>query len=198
MRNGSPFDECRGPAESHNFNIFNPIEWCQTARAIFATNASRQTTVSTVSISSFGNQSRPSIIQIRNYHIDYYYVDMSEHGSVKPPGGPLSAGEIYVEMKDRLDAGARAAMATVVKTRGSTPQQCGAKMVVFDDGSFIGTVGGGCVEADIWADAREVLRTGRSGIFHFNLAGDIEDDEGMVCGGQMDVLIEPWGMQEPD
>jgi xanthine dehydrogenase accessory factor len=88
-------------------------------------------------------------------------------------------------------------MATVVKTRGSTPQQVGAKMVIFDDGSFIGTVGGGCVEADIWAEAREVLRTGKTDIYHFNLNDDYEDAEGMVCGGQMDVLIERWS-RDPD
>jgi xanthine dehydrogenase accessory factor len=108
------------------------------------------------------------------------------------PGRSLSAGEIYIEMKRRLDRGARAAMATVVKTRGSTPQQTGAKMVIFDDGTFIGTVGGGCVEADIWADAREVLRTGKTDIYHFNLNDEYADAEGMVCGGQMDVLIERW------
>jgi xanthine dehydrogenase accessory factor len=108
------------------------------------------------------------------------------------PGRSLSAGEIYIEMKRRLDRGALAAMATVVKTRGSTPQQTGAKMVIFDDGSFIGTVGGGCVEADIWADARDVLRTGKTDIYHFNLNDEYADAEGMVCGGQMDVLIERW------
>jgi xanthine dehydrogenase accessory factor len=110
------------------------------------------------------------------------------------PGQSLTSREIYLEMRRRLQQGARAAMATVVQTKGSTPQQCGAKLVVFDDGSFIGTVGGGCVEADIWAEAREVLRTGRAGVFHFNLAGDLEDDEGMVCGGRMEVLIEPWSL----
>jgi xanthine dehydrogenase accessory factor len=107
-------------------------------------------------------------------------------------GRSLSPGEIYVEMKRRLDLGARAAMATVVKTRGSTPQQVGAKMVIFDDGSFIGTVGGGCVEADIWAEARDVLRTGKTDIYQFNLNDEYADAEGMVCGGHMDVLIERW------
>ena len=107
-------------------------------------------------------------------------------------GRSLSAGEIYVEMKRRIEQGACAAMATVVKTRGSTPQQTGAKMVIFDDGSFIGTVGGGCVEADIWAEAKEVLRTGQTDIYHFNLNDEYADAEGMVCGGQMDVLIERW------
>src|SRR5262245_49192549 len=112
------------------------------------------------------------------------------------PGKSWSAGEIYLEMKRRLDNGARAAMATVVKTRGSTPQQIGAKMVIFDDGSFIGTVGGGCVEADIWAEAREVLRTGKTDLFHFNLNDEYANAEGMVCGGQMDVLIERWSYDD--
>src|SRR5207253_10078659 len=108
-------------------------------------------------------------------------------------GAPMSSAEVFREMFNRLDNGARAAaMATVVKTRGSTPQQAGAKMVIFDDGSFIGTVGGGCVEADIWAEAREVLRTGQTDIYHFNLNDEYADAEGMVCGGQMDVLIERW------
>jgi xanthine dehydrogenase accessory factor len=109
-----------------------------------------------------------------------------------PVGHAMSAGQIYIEMRQRLERGGRAAMATVVNTRGSTPQQVGARMVIFDDDSFVGTVGGGCIEADIWAEAREVLRTGKTGLFHFDLADDYEDAEGMVCGGQMDVLIEPW------
>ena len=112
------------------------------------------------------------------------------------PGRSLSAAEIYIEMKRRLDLGSRAAMATVVKTRGSTPQQAGAKMVIFDDGSFIGTVGGGCVEADIWAEARDVLRSGKADIYHFNLTDEYADAEGMVCGGQMDVLIERWSYDD--
>ena len=112
------------------------------------------------------------------------------------PGHALSPAEIFLEMKRRLGEGGRAAMATVMKTSGSTPQQAGAKMVIFDDGSFIGTVGGGCVEADIWAEAREVLRTGRMDLYEFNLADDYEDAEGMVCGGTMWVLIERWSNED--
>ena len=109
---------------------------------------------------------------------------------------PLSKPEIYAEMKRRIEQGQKAAMATIVRAKGSTPQQVGAKIVVFEDGSFIGTVGGGCVEADIYAEAKEVMRSGRAGIFHFNLAGDVAADEGMVCGGNMDVFIEPWTLAE--
>jgi len=109
-------------------------------------------------------------------------------------GAPLSSAEIFREMYKRFDDGAcAAAMATVVKTRGSTPQQVGAKMVVFDDGAFIGTVGGGCVEADIYAICRETIETGKMDIHEFNLNADYAEADGMVCGGTMFVLIERWG-----
>lgn len=121
---------------------------------------------------------------------------MSDDANNDTRSRSLSPGEIYIEMERRLSEGAQAAMATIIKTRGSTPQQAGAKMVIFDDGSFIGTVGGGCVEADIWAEASEVLRTGKAGLYHFNLASDYEDNDGMVCGGQMDVLIERWSYDD--
>jgi xanthine dehydrogenase accessory factor len=108
-------------------------------------------------------------------------------------GAPLSSAEIFREMYRRFDDGARAAaMATVVKTRGSTPQQVGAKMVVFDDGAFIGTVGGGCVEADIYAICRETIETGEMDVHEFNLNADYAEADGMVCGGTMFVLIERW------
>jgi xanthine dehydrogenase accessory factor len=106
---------------------------------------------------------------------------------------PLSPAEVFREMYRRFDHGAQAAaMATVVKTKGSTPQQVGAKMVVFDDGSFIGTVGGGCVEADIYAICRETLESGKMEIHEFNLNDDYAQADGMVCGGTMFVLIERW------
>src|SRR5436853_3418977 len=108
-------------------------------------------------------------------------------------GAPLSSAEVCREMYKRFDDGARAAaMATVVKTKGSTPQQVGAKIVVFDDGSFIGTVGGGCVEADIYAICRETLESGEMEIHEFNLNDDYAQADGMVCGGTMFVLIERW------
>src|SRR5215467_712982 len=98
-------------------------------------------------------------------------------------GAPLSPAEIFREMDQRFDAGARAAsMATVVKTKGSTPQQVGAKMVVFDDGSFIGTVGGGCVEADIYALCRESIESGEMDVHEFNLNDDYAQADGLVCG----------------
>lgn len=84
----------------------------------------------------------------------------------------------------------RVAVATVAITRGSTPQQRGAKMIFFEDGGVAGTVGGGCIEAEVWAEAREALRSGRSALHHFSLTAEDASEEGMVCGGTMDIFID--------
>ena len=83
-------------------------------------------------------------------------------------------------------------MATVGHTRGSTPQRRGAKMLFFEGGATAGTVGGGCVEAEVWAEAREALRTGRASLRRFTLTADEASDEGMVCGGTMEIFLDVW------
>jgi len=84
-------------------------------------------------------------------------------------------------------------MATVAHTRGSTPQRRGAKMLFFKSGEVAGTVGGGCIEAEVWAAAREAIRTGKSELHHYSLTADEASEEGMVCGGTMDIFIEVLG-----
>jgi xanthine dehydrogenase accessory factor len=80
---------------------------------------------------------------------------------------------------------------TVVRSNGSTPQRAGAKMLVFPDGRTIGTIGGGCYENDAFWKAREALATGRSALLHYELNDDFAQENGLVCGGQMDVHIDP-------
>jgi len=83
-------------------------------------------------------------------------------------------------------------LATVVRTKGSTPQKAGAKLLVRKDGSGVGTLGGGCVEGDIWFAAKEILR--RHGAPEFRdylLNEDIAARDGLVCGGTMYFFIEP-------
>ena len=84
----------------------------------------------------------------------------------------------------------RVVIATVADTRGSTPQRRGAKMLFFQNGEVAGTVGGGCVEAEVWAEARDAMRSGESKLHHFTLTADEASEEGMVCGGTMDIFIE--------
>ena len=80
---------------------------------------------------------------------------------------------------------------TIVRARGSTPQRTGAKMLVFADGRTIGTIGGGCYENDAFWKARDALTTGRPALLHYELNDDFAQENGLVCGGQMDVHIDP-------
>jgi xanthine dehydrogenase accessory factor len=90
-----------------------------------------------------------------------------------------------------LKRGEPVALVTVVRANGSTPQRAGAKMLVFPDGRTIGTIGGGCYENDALWKAREALLTGRSALLHYDLNDDFAQENGLVCGGQMDVHIDP-------
>jgi xanthine dehydrogenase accessory factor len=80
---------------------------------------------------------------------------------------------------------------TVVRARGSTPQRAGAKMLVFGDGRTVGTIGGGCYENDAFWKARDALTSGRQSLVHYELNDDFAQDNGLICGGQMDVHIDP-------
>jgi xanthine dehydrogenase accessory factor len=80
---------------------------------------------------------------------------------------------------------------TIVRAQGSTPQRTGAKMLVFADGRTVGTIGGGCYENEAFWKARDALTTGRSALLHFELNDDFAQENGLVCGGQMDVHIDP-------
>ena len=80
---------------------------------------------------------------------------------------------------------------TIVRANGSTPQRAGAKMLVFADGRTIGTIGGGCYENEAFWKARDALTTGRPALLHFELNDDFAQENGLVCGGQMDVHVDP-------
>ena len=84
------------------------------------------------------------------------------------------------------------AVATVVRTSGSTPQKPGAKLLVRADGSGVGTLGGGCVEGDIWFAAQELMkRGGAAEMRDYQLNEDLAAQDGLVCGGTMYFLIDP-------
>src|SRR5687767_15909946 len=87
--------------------------------------------------------------------------------------------------------GRRFAVATVVRTSGSTPQVVGAKLLVDDLGRVVGTLGGGCVEGDAFAEAREVISTGTASLREYELTEELAWDTGLVCGGTMWISIEP-------
>jgi xanthine dehydrogenase accessory factor len=90
-----------------------------------------------------------------------------------------------------LERGEAAALVTIIAAHGSTPQRVGAKMLVFADGRTVGTIGGGCYENDAFWKARDALRQRRPQVVHYELNDDMAEESGLICGGQMDVFIEP-------
>lgn len=87
--------------------------------------------------------------------------------------------------------GRKAALATIVRRIGSTPRKDHAKMLILDDGSSFGSVGGGCVEAEVWQKAREVLQTGRAALLRYQLNEEDAASEGLICGGTVEIFVEP-------
>ncbi len=99
--------------------------------------------------------------------------------------------DIYEQIVQLRREGRRGAVATIINVRGSIPSFKTAKMLVRDDGSIVGTIGGGCVEADVWQAAREVMESEKPRTLTFDLNQDPKYDTGLVCGGTLDVFIEP-------
>ncbi len=99
--------------------------------------------------------------------------------------------DIYEQIVQLRREGRRGAVATITNVRGSIPSFQTAKMLVRDDGSIAGTIGGGCVEAEVWQAAREVMEQEKPQSLTFNLNNNPKYDTGLVCGGTLEIFIEP-------
>lgn len=106
--------------------------------------------------------------------------------------------EIYQALQGMAERRERGALVTVVGTRGSTPRKAGAKMLILSGGGIVGTIGGGCVEAEVWQESREVMTAGEPKLLTYSLTADLAADTGMICGGVMDMFLEPvTGSEDP-
>ena len=92
---------------------------------------------------------------------------------------------------DWMKSGRRVALATVVKTWGSSPRPAGSSLAIAADGSFEGSVSGGCVEGAVIAAAKEVIETGAPRLLKFGVTDDEAWAVGLACGGEIEVLVEP-------
>ena len=99
--------------------------------------------------------------------------------------------DLYEEIVGIRKRGERAALATLIRQLGSTPRKDNAKMLIRQDGSFSGTIGGGCTEAEVWQTAQDVMATGKSRILKFSLNQQDAARDGLVCGGTVEFFIEP-------
>ena len=98
--------------------------------------------------------------------------------------------DVFDELLRLRNSGQKCALATIVQVRGSIPGFQSAKLLVREDGSLVGTIGGGCVEAEVWNAAREVMETGKPRNMSFSLGQDAAYDNGLICGGQLEVFVE--------
>jgi xanthine dehydrogenase accessory factor len=99
---------------------------------------------------------------------------------------------MYEQVKHLIEEGETLAIATIVSTLGSTPREVGAKMVVTASGEILGTVGGGCGEAEVVRKAVEVIRSRKPTLVKVELMDDIESNSPAVCGGILNVFVDPW------
>ena len=104
-------------------------------------------------------------------------------------GTAAMSRELFAEIRRALEAGEPRVLATVSDTRGSTPRKAGAHMLLRPDGSFNGTIGGGCGEAEVWQEAMETMADGQPRLIQVDLTEPV-DGEDKICGGVMDVFIE--------
>ncbi|RKY18354.1 MAG: xanthine dehydrogenase [Planctomycetota bacterium] len=103
----------------------------------------------------------------------------------------MSAPDIWQEIVACRRRGEPAALATIVSAMGSTPGKDPMKMLVRADGSIVGSVGGGCLEAEVWDTAKQVMQSGRSSSVSFTLTEEHYPDSGLVCGGTVTIFVEP-------
>jgi xanthine dehydrogenase accessory factor len=99
--------------------------------------------------------------------------------------------DLFEEIVKMRRAGRRGALATIVHTNGSIPSYESSRMLVSEDGSITGTIGGGCVEAEVWAAAKDVMQQESPRKMVFNLNNEASYDNGLICGGTLEVFVEP-------
>jgi xanthine dehydrogenase accessory factor len=104
-------------------------------------------------------------------------------------------GEFYTALKSSLETAPTVAVATIVRTRGSSPREVGARMLIRPDGATDGTVGGGCGEAEVWRAALEVIEDEQPRMVVVDLTNEIAMTSDGVCGGVLDIFVEPWQTQ---
>src|ERR1700694_1939738 len=106
--------------------------------------------------------------------------------------------DVMTDVKAWLDSGDPVAVATVISTWGSAPRPAGSRMAISQSGKIAGSVSGGCLEGEVFEQARAILRAKPAGLFHYGVSDDLAWTVGLSCGGEIDVLVEPLGQVHRD
>jgi xanthine dehydrogenase accessory factor len=103
--------------------------------------------------------------------------------------------DIYSEIVEALEKKEKCVLATLINRVGSAPRAVGAKYLVKKDGTSLGSIGGGCVEAEVWQKAQKVMEEAKGEILHFDLTSEQLAEGGLICGGNIDIFLEPLGQE---
>jgi xanthine dehydrogenase accessory factor len=101
--------------------------------------------------------------------------------------------DIYSEIVKALEKKERVALATLITRMGSAPRAVGAKYLIMGDRTSVGSIGGGCVEAEVWQEAQKVIEKREGRILHFELTSEQLAEGGLICGGNINIFLEPLG-----
>src|SRR5215216_7585906 len=121
----------------------------------------------------------------------------SDAPQIPTPSSQLPMKDLLPDIERWRDAGKKVAVATVVQAYGSAPRRPGAKMAISEDGEFVGSVSGGCVENDVVEHARQVLEDDQARLVPYGISDDLAFTVGLACGGRIEVFIQPFGRAFP-
>jgi xanthine dehydrogenase accessory factor len=99
--------------------------------------------------------------------------------------------DVLQDVKRFRERGEKVAIATVVAARRSAPRPIGSKLVVSEGGEMCGSVSGGCVESDVFEQAKDVIRSGEARLVTYGISDELALSVGLPCGGEIDVFVEP-------
>ena len=106
-------------------------------------------------------------------------------------GKNISDDNVLEEAAQWRAQGRKVAIATVIETWGSAPRPTGSQLAIREDGSFVGSVSGGCIEGDVVTRALETRNTGKPEILEYGVSDAMAWEVGLACGGRIRVMVEP-------
>jgi xanthine/CO dehydrogenase XdhC/CoxF family maturation factor len=104
---------------------------------------------------------------------------------------PQTESDVLETAAQWLGAGRKVALGTVIKTWGSAPRQAGSQIAVRDDGAFVGSVSGGCIEGSVIEEAQNAMRDGKVRTLEFGVSDETAWSVGLACGGRIEIFVEP-------
>lgn len=103
----------------------------------------------------------------------------------------MTSDDVLTQALQWAENGEQVAIATVIETWGSAPRPVGSQLSINDEGDFVGSVSGGCIEGDVVTRAQDIIQTGKAELLEYGVADAMAWEVGLACGGRIKVYVEP-------